>query len=132
MAWLYGNLGSILIEQNILDEAQAFIEKSISIYERLARPLDAAKSYMYLGRVYEMRNDPYQAESMYQKSLEINKRYSLKYEMALNYRGLGHIYLRQDKRDDAKSMFRSAQVLFEELDNSHQAKLMKEQLDKLQ
>jgi tetratricopeptide (TPR) repeat protein len=132
MAWLYGNLGSILIEQNTLDEAQAFIERAMSIYEKLGRPLDIAKSYAYLGRVYEARSDLSQAEAMYGKSLETNKKYNLKYEMAFNYRGLAYIYLRQGKREQAKAMFHNAHGLFEELGNSYQAKLMKEQLGKLQ
>jgi tetratricopeptide (TPR) repeat protein len=132
MAWLYGNLGSILKEQGKLDQAKAVVEKAITIYEKLGRTVDIAKSYAYLGSVYEARGDFAQAETMYRKALDINTNYDLKYEMAFNYRGLAHVHWRRGELEQTKAMFHNAQKLFEELDNLDQAKLIREQLRKLQ
>ena len=88
------NLGTQLMRQNRLEEAEKLLEEAISLDPEFVDAID------HLGIVYRRQNRLDEAERMYLRSIELNK------ENAVPFINLAVIYRIQGKLNDAFQLYR--------------------------
>jgi tetratricopeptide (TPR) repeat protein len=88
------NMGTILLYQNRLDEAEKLLKEAISLDPEFVDAID------HLGLVYRRQNRMDEAEKMYLRSIELNK------ENVVPFINLAVIYRLQNKLNEAFQLYR--------------------------
>jgi tetratricopeptide (TPR) repeat protein len=88
------NMGTNLLNENKLDEAEKYLKESIDLDPIFVDAMD------HLGIVYRRKNNLRKAEEIYLKSMEINK------ENKVPYMNLAVIYIQQNRLNDAFELYK--------------------------
>jgi len=67
----YGNIASILIGQNLLDQARTYLDRALAIQRKSGQKGGEASTLINLGVLFEQMNDRTRAEEAYRRSGEI-------------------------------------------------------------
>ena len=121
---IYHQLGNAALTRGLLDEAEDWYRKALTIFEELGDRSRMALTYAQLGSNAENRGKLDEAEDSYRKALNIFAELGDRPRMASIYHQLGNVAaLRQRLSDEAEDWYRKALTIFEELgDRPHMAK----------
>ena len=86
------NLGGLLIRQNHPAEAIAPLERTASIFHRIAKPREEAQAFNNLGEVYYRLRRFDKAVDIFQKSIQINHAFNIPENLINDYSGLSDVY----------------------------------------
>ncbi len=111
------NLGIVLQNRGLYDEALERYRKALAIQEELGNRAGMASSYGQLGIVAEERGSYDDALDWYRKSLAIFEELGNRAGMANSYHLLGIVAQKRGAYEDALEWYLKSLAIFEELDN---------------
>lgn len=117
MADTHFQLGTILQNQGLLDEAIEHGYASIRLYEAAGYPQYTADSYTNLGIIYRKLKQYDSAEQQYRRALEIDEELNDLDGQAGNNANLGNLFAEQGRYEDAIQCYRRA-MRFDSLNQS--------------
>jgi tetratricopeptide (TPR) repeat protein len=119
VALAYFQLGLIAGRRGLVQEAEEWYRKSLSIGESLDDRDTVASSYYQLGQVAIRRGELGEAEGWYHKSLNISKASGSRQSIANCYGELGLVAFQQLRLDEAEDWFRKTLYIHEEIGDRH-------------
>jgi len=117
MADTHFQLGTILQNQGLLDEAIEHGYASIRLYEAAGYPQYTADSYTNLGIIYRKLKQYDSAEQQYRRALEIDEELNDLDGQAGNNANLGNLFAEQSRYEEAIQCYRRA-MRFDSLNQS--------------
>jgi tetratricopeptide (TPR) repeat protein len=117
------NLGYIAQEQRQFDDAIAFYNQALQIYEDAGDFYSAARDYHQLGRVAREQRRFDDAIAFYNQALKIKKDAGDFYSAALDYHHLGIVAQEQRQFDDAIAFYNQALKIYEDAGDFYSAAL---------
>ena len=114
IAVAYHNLGVVAQEQRRFDEATAFYNKALQIYEDAGDFYKAASDYHQLGRVAQHQRRFDEATAFYNKALQIKEDAGDFYNAASEYHHLGMVAQEQRRFDEATAFYNKAFEIVEQ------------------
>ena len=117
MADTHFQLGTILQNQGLLDEAIEHEYASIRLYEAAGFPQYTADSYTNLGIIYRKLKQYEDSERQYRRALEIDEKLDDLDGQASNHANLGNLYAEQGRYEDAIVCYQRA-MHFDSLNQS--------------
>ena len=114
IAVAYHNLGVVAQEQRRFDEATAFYNKALQIYEDAGDFYKAASDYHNLGVVAQHQRRFDEATAFYNKALQIKEDAGDFYNAASEYHHLGMVAQEQRRFDEATAFYNKAFEIVEQ------------------
>ncbi len=114
-------LGMVAQGQRHFDEAIAYYQKALQIFEAAGDAHNAAADYHQLGVVAQRQRRFDDATAYYQKALQIFEAAGDAYKAASNYQGLGNVAYLQRRFDEAIAYYQKALQIFEAAGDAYKA-----------
>ena len=128
IAGTYHYLGMVAQEQRRFEEAIAFYNKALKIFEDAGDFYSAAGTYHNLGRVAEERRRFDDAIDFYNKALQIYEDAGDFYSAAREYHHLGTVAQEQGRFEEAINFYKTALKIFEDAGDFYSAAKVYHQL----
>jgi tetratricopeptide (TPR) repeat protein len=128
IAGTYHYLGMVAQEQRRFEEAMAFYNKALKIFEDAGDFYSAAGTYHNLGRVAEERRRFDDAIDFYNKALQIYEDAGDFYSAAREYHHLGTVAQEQGRFEEAINFYKTALKIFEDAGDFYSAAKVYHQL----
>ncbi len=117
---IQNNLGLVLTDMGLLDEAQAIFEEFLK-----KSPYESTKAKMYsnLSRIYHLRGDYEQAIKYNKKATDLARKLGDNSLLAIVFANLGAIQFGRKEYESSKELLKQAITMFPEQDNSTLSRL---------
>lgn len=115
----YNNIGLVLLEEDIFDEALLYFQKAEMMMEKSIPSRKDLKARVYdnIGITYYRLDEFDNALVWFEKSLQFSRELSLKQTMASNIKNVGNVFLSKSNYELALTHFSRSIEIYQEIDN---------------
>jgi len=113
----YKGLTDLYRLKNSPQEAIAYLNQSLKIYQELGDEVEIARNYNNLGNIYWMALDYPRSEEAFLKAVKIQEKQENPGDLATTLNNMGSLYLSQNQHQQALSFYHRSLELKRNLDN---------------